>query len=106
MAHVGATERQLMDLETSFELYRFPYSKIDKAVTDDRTRGWIKVLATRNSGKILGVNILGERAGDQIAHFALAMQNGITLKQMADPTGFIRVRSFFSNSQPQYSSQS
>ncbi|GIV60494.1 mercuric reductase [Rhodocaloribacter litoris] len=83
LAHVGATEARLKDQGTRYEVFRFPYRRIDRAITDRETTGWIKVFAKKR-GKILGVSILGARAGELIGEFALAMRNGISLRRIAD----------------------
>jgi pyruvate/2-oxoglutarate dehydrogenase complex dihydrolipoamide dehydrogenase (E3) component len=84
LAHVGATAASLEKDGTKYATYRFPYSKIDRAVTESRTTGMIKVFARRWDGKILGASILGAGAGELICEYALAMRNGITLRRMAD----------------------
>lgn len=84
LAHVGATERQLLETNTKYQTYRFPFSKIDRAITESETTGWIKVFAKEFNGKIYGVNILGAHAGDMIAEYALAIRNGITLRKISD----------------------
>ena len=76
LAHVGAM--------TGPALYRFPFSKVDRAITDSETEGWIKVWATKPLGRILGVSILGPHAGDLIAEWALAMKSGLSLRNVAD----------------------
>lgn len=84
LAHVGLTEAELKERGISHEVYRFPFSKIDRAITENETTGWIKVFAKKFNGKIYGVNILGANAGEMIGEFALAMRNGVTLKNIAD----------------------
>ncbi|MFH5883215.1 dihydrolipoyl dehydrogenase family protein [Halalkalibaculum sp. DA3122] len=84
LAHVGATEQQLKENGSSFETYRFPYDKIDRALTEDATDGLIKVFAKKWNGKILGTTIFGKQAGDLIGEYALAMRNGVTLRNIAD----------------------
>ncbi len=84
MAHVGETEEALQSKHVGYELYRFPFSKIDRAITESETKGWIRIYAAGFDGKIFGVDILGVHAGDLISEFALAMRNGITLRQMSD----------------------
>ncbi len=84
LAHVGMTEGELKQKGIRYEVYRFPFSKIDRAITESETTGWIKVFAKKLSGKIYGVNILGANAGEMIGEYALAMRNGISLKQIAD----------------------
>ena len=84
LGHVGATRKQLEEKGTTFEEYRFPYTKVDRAVTESETTGLIKVYAKSFSGKILGVDVLGTNAGELISEFAVAMRNGISLRQIAD----------------------
>jgi len=84
LGHVGATEQQLVDSGESFEVYRFPFSKIDRAITDGNTTGLIKVYAKKWSGKILGASVLGAHAGEMISQYALAMRNGVSLREFAD----------------------
>jgi pyruvate/2-oxoglutarate dehydrogenase complex dihydrolipoamide dehydrogenase (E3) component len=84
LGHVGATEKQLNERGVSYEVYRFPFSKIDRAITDGQTTGLIKVFAKKWNGKILGASILGAHAGEMISQYALAMKNGVTLRNFAD----------------------
>jgi len=84
MGHVGATQQQLDEDGVKYETYKFPYNKIDRAITDEKTTGWIYVYAKKWNGKILGADVLGAHAGEMISQYALAMKNGVTLKNMAD----------------------
>ena len=84
MAHVGATEQELKDKGVNYEVYKFPYSKIDRAITDGETVGMIKVFAKKLTGKIYGASVLGAHAGELISEYAVAMRNGVTLRNIAD----------------------
>jgi pyruvate/2-oxoglutarate dehydrogenase complex dihydrolipoamide dehydrogenase (E3) component len=84
MAHVGAAREQLDRDGIRYETYKFPYHKIDRAITDRKTVGWIYLYAKKWNGKILGADVLGAHAGEMISQYALAMKNGVTLKNMAD----------------------
>lgn len=84
LAHVGATEEELRERRTRYAVYRFPFSKLDRAVTDNQTVGLVKVLAASLSGKIYGASILGAHAGEMIGELALAVRNGVTLRRIAD----------------------
>lgn len=84
LAGVGASEKKLKENGVSFETYRFPYSKVDRAITDGDTDGMIKIFAKKWNGKILGATIYGKQAGDLIGEYALAMKNGVTLRNIAD----------------------
>ena len=84
LAHVGASEEELDDAGTAYETYRFPYDKLDRAITEGETDGLIKVHATSLTGKILGASVLGARAGELITSFTIAMRNGVTLRNIGD----------------------
>lgn len=84
LGHVGMSQAQLKEKGIAYEEYRFPYSKVDRAVTESETTGLIKVYAKKFNGKIYGVDVLGTSAGEIISEYGLAMRNGITLRQMAD----------------------
>jgi len=84
LAHVGATEKELNEKGEKFEVYRFPYSKIDRAVTEGDSVGLIKIYAKKISGKILGASVVGAHAGELISEYAVAMKNGVSLRNIAD----------------------
>ncbi|MEE8200741.1 MAG: hypothetical protein V3R29_06190, partial [Candidatus Acidoferrales bacterium] len=84
LAHVGAREAELKERGASYAVYRFPFARIDRAVTDSETTGLIKVFARRLTGKIYGVSILGANAGEMIGEYAVALRNGVRLRQIAD----------------------
>lgn len=84
LGHVGATEADLNKQGVSFETYRFPFSKIDRAITDGNTTGLIKIYAKKWTGKILGASVVGAHAGEMISQYGLAMKNGVSLRDFAD----------------------
>jgi len=84
LAHVGASESELKSRGQRYEVYRFPFTKIDRALTDSETTGLVKVLARKFDGRVYGASILGAHAGEMIGEFALAMRNKVTLRNMAD----------------------
>lgn len=79
LAHAGASEDQIKSRNVRYEIYKFPYLRLDRAVIESEHAGLIKVFATQRKGTILGVTILGSRAGEMIAEFALAMKKKLTL---------------------------
>lgn len=84
LAHVGKTQKQLEDDGIAFETYRFPYDKLDRALTEGATTGLVKVHARKLDGKIYGASVLGEHAGEIISTYGVAMTNGVTLRNLAD----------------------
>lgn len=84
LAHVGKTEEQLKEEGEKYEVYRFPYSKIDRALAENEATGLVKIFAKKLSGKILGATVLGAHAGEFISEYAVAMKNGVSLRGIAD----------------------
>jgi pyruvate/2-oxoglutarate dehydrogenase complex dihydrolipoamide dehydrogenase (E3) component len=84
LGHVGATQQQLDESGHSYEVYRFPFSKVDRALTESEAEGLIKVFAKKWNGKILGASVLGTNAGEMISEYAVAMKNDVSLRNLAD----------------------
>jgi pyruvate/2-oxoglutarate dehydrogenase complex dihydrolipoamide dehydrogenase (E3) component len=61
---------------------RLSFADNDRARTEHSTGGFIKVISTRK-GAILGVTIVGPRAGELLAPWALAMSRGLKLSALA-----------------------
>lgn len=84
LGQVGASEEELKRKGKKFEVYRFPYSKIDRALAENETEGLIKIFASKLTGKIYGVSVVGAHAGELISEYAVAMRNGVSLRKLAD----------------------
>lgn len=74
VARVGLNETQAKAQGMAFEVTRFDLEELDRAIADGATTGWVKVLTAAGSDRILGVTIVGERAGDLLAEFVFAMR--------------------------------
>ena len=57
--------------------------RVDRAVTDDAEAGFNKLVGHKN-GRILGATIVAPRAGEMISELSVAMQNKISLRDIAD----------------------
>lgn len=79
LAHVGASEDHIKNRNLRYEVCKLAYSRLDRAVAESEPAGLIKVFVTRRKGVVLGATILGSRAGEMIAEFALAMKKKLTL---------------------------
>lgn len=84
VAQLGPTEAELREQGTSFVTYRFPYTKVDRAITEHATDGHIKILATKWRGKILGASVVGERAGELISIYGVAKKAGVSVRTISD----------------------
>lgn len=77
IAHGGLLETEAKAKGLKFKVLDFSMSKVDRAVTEDSTEGFIKLIVDQ-SGRILGVTIAAKRAGEMIHELLLAMENDIS----------------------------
>lgn len=82
-ASVGRNEEQLKANGTAYTIGKFPFMASGRAKALDETEGFVKVLASPESGRILGVHILGPRASELIAEAAAIMAFGGSSEDVA-----------------------
>ncbi|GIW24198.1 dihydrolipoyl dehydrogenase [Meiothermus sp.] len=73
VAAVGKTEEELKAAGVPYKKGSFPFSANGRARAMNDTEGFAKILAHAETDRILGVHIIGPRAGDLIAEAAVAM---------------------------------
>jgi dihydrolipoamide dehydrogenase len=83
IASVGKTEEDLQREGIDYRSGVFPFRANGRAHTLGQTEGKVKVLADGKSDRILGVHILGARAGDLIAEAATAIAFSATSEDIA-----------------------
>ncbi|MCZ0931643.1 MAG: dihydrolipoyl dehydrogenase [Oligoflexia bacterium] len=74
VASVGKTEEQLKEQKQEYLIGSFPFLANGRAKALNDTEGFVKILADKKTDKILGVHIIGPRAGDLIAEAVIAME--------------------------------
>jgi dihydrolipoamide dehydrogenase len=74
IAWVGQTEEQLKAAGIDFKSGVFPFAASGRARAMEATTGFAKILAARDSDRILGVHLIGPMAGELIAEATLAME--------------------------------
>lgn len=74
LASVGATEDQLKEQGVAYKAGSFPFTANGRAKALGSTDGMVKVLADKETDRVLGVHILGPRASDMIAEACVAME--------------------------------
>ncbi len=84
IGRVGLTEQKARERGLPTTVGRFRYGGIGKALAIGETSGQFKIIADEQSKKIVGVHIIGAHAADLIHEGALAMQGGLTVKEVAD----------------------
>lgn len=72
VASVGYTEKEAEAMGHDIATGKFPFSAIGKAIVHGMKDGFVKVVADRSSGDILGVQMIGPHVTDLIGQAALA----------------------------------
>jgi len=83
IATVGKTEDQLKEEGIAYNKGTFPFLANARARALGMTEGRAKVLADKQTDRILGVHIIGPRAGDLIAEACAAMEFGASSEDLA-----------------------
>lgn len=86
IAHVGLNEQEAHAQDIAYETTRYELAELDRAVADDATTGFVKVLTVPGKDRILGVTIVGEHAGELLAEFVLAMRWNLGLNKILSTT--------------------
>ncbi|OLF38155.1 MULTISPECIES: FAD-dependent oxidoreductase [unclassified Psychrobacter] len=82
VARVGLNEQEAIEKGIDFEITRYDFKDLDRAVTESANAGFIKVITPKGKDKILGVTIVAEHAGDIMPEFILAMKHGLGLNKI------------------------
>ena len=84
IASVGMTADEAKAGNVAVRTAKYPMSANGKTLLSGGERGFIKVVAEKETGKILGAQLMCERATDLIAVFTEAIVNGLTVGQMSE----------------------
>ena len=82
VARVGLNESEASARGVPFEVTRYGFDDLDRAIADSEAHGMIKVLTAPGKDRILGATIAGEHAGDLLMEFVLAMRHKLGLKKL------------------------
>ena len=82
-ASVGKTEEQLKEEGTPYKTGKFSFIANGRAKCMDETDGFVKVIAHAETGRVLGIHIVGPRASDMIAEAVTVMTYGGTAEDIA-----------------------
>ncbi len=82
IAGVGQTEEQLKEKGIEYKKGTFPMMANGRARALGHTEGKVKVLADKTTDRILGVHIIGPRAGDLIAEAVAAIEFGASAEDL------------------------
>jgi len=83
VAAVGKTEEELKEAGIPYRRGAFPFMANGRARVLGHAEGKIKILAHAETDRILGVHIVGPRAGDLIAEAAVSIEFGASSEDLA-----------------------
>ncbi len=83
VATVGQTEEQLKEAGHAYKVGKFSFMGNGRAKANFAADGFVKILADKDSDRILGAHIIGPMAGDLIHEICVAMEFGAAAEDLA-----------------------
>lgn len=83
VASVGKTEAQLKEEGRAYKVGKFSFMGNGRAKAVFGTEGFVKILADKDSDRILGCHLMGPMAGELIAEICVAMEFGASAEDLA-----------------------
>ena len=81
VARVGMSEDEARESGIVYEVTRYGIDDLDRAIADEEAEGFVKLI-TAPGGKLLGVTIVGDHAGDLLHEYILAMKKKLRPKDI------------------------
>jgi pyruvate/2-oxoglutarate dehydrogenase complex dihydrolipoamide dehydrogenase (E3) component len=83
IAHVGLYTAEAEARGLEINTIKIPFDRVDRALTDGETEGFVKILHKKGSDEILGATIVASHAGEMISEITTAIANKIGLSQLS-----------------------
>jgi len=83
VSSVGATEEQLKAEGKAYKVGKFSFMGNGRAKAHFATEGFVKLLADKETDRILGAHLIGPMAGDLIHEICVAMEFGAAAEDVA-----------------------
>lgn len=83
VANVGKTEEQLKEAGVKYNAGKFPFMANGRARAMGSTDGFVKILADKETDRILGAHMIGPNAGDLMAEVVSVMEFDGTAEDIA-----------------------
>jgi dihydrolipoamide dehydrogenase len=81
---VGLTEKQVKNAGIEYVKSVVSYATLDRAVIDDHTEGFCKLIVSLENHRILGAHIVGEQALEIVQMVAAGMTTNMWIEQFAE----------------------
>lgn len=83
MASVGYSEEQAKAEGIEINTAKFPFAANGRALALNQTEGFVKLVARKEDGLIIGGQIIGAGASDMISEICLAIEGGMTAEDIS-----------------------
>ena len=83
LAHTGLTVAEAAAAGIALDTYTQSFDRVDRALTDSDTDGFVRVHTRRGTDEILGATIVGHGAGELISELSVALAGKIGLGRLA-----------------------
>ncbi|WP_068774223.1 dihydrolipoyl dehydrogenase [Paenibacillus sp. FJAT-26967] len=83
IASVGLNETEAKEKGMNVSVGKFPYAANGRALSLNATEGFVKIVADKETGLVVGSQIVGPEASNLIAEIGLAIEMGATLEDIA-----------------------
>ncbi|MEP1613972.1 MAG: dihydrolipoyl dehydrogenase [Roseobacter sp.] len=83
VANVGATEDSLKEAGHAYKVGKFSFMGNGRAKANFAGDGFVKIIADKDTDRILGAHIIGPAAGDLIHEICVAMEFGASAEDLA-----------------------
>lgn len=83
LATVGYNEKQAKDKGIEVSTGKFQFQANGRALGLNKTDGFVKVVARKEDGLVIGAQVAGNGASDIISELGLAVETGMTLEDIA-----------------------
>lgn len=83
IASVGITEEAAKAEGKTVRVGKFPFAALGRAMSIRETDGFVKVVTEAESGRVLGIHIVGPSASDLVSEAALALEMVATAEDLA-----------------------
>ena len=84
VSSIGLSEEQAKEQGIDYITSKYQFSGNGKALTMGDAEGMVKVIASKDKSRLLGVHIIGPNASDLIAEAAIAMNGMFTAEEAAN----------------------
>ncbi|PCR99139.1 dihydrolipoyl dehydrogenase [Lactococcus fujiensis] len=83
LATVGETPDSVKDRMDTVKISKFPFAANGRAISMNDTTGFLRLITETKEGAIIGAQIVGPGASDLISGLSLAIENGLTSKDIS-----------------------